>query len=170
MSKLKFYLPSKAMILLYNSFILSLFSYCIITWGNCFSKHINMLFKLQKRAVRLCTGSHYLAHTDPIFKRLGLLKVADINITQTALFMFRLKNIILPSQFDSMFMCNNQIHPYNTRSSDNYHLTNPRTTLTSKSIRHRGPDVWHSLPNEIKQCSFLSTFKRKLKNLIIASY
>ena len=170
MYKVKDILPFNALILLYKSFILSYLSYGIIIWGNCYSKNIDSLFKLQKRAVRLCTGSHYRAHTDPIFKRFQLLKVSDINIVQTASFMFKLRKNLLPSYFNSMFMCNWQIHSYNTRTSDNFHLYNPRTTLSSRSIRHRGPDTWHSLTIEVKQCSLLSSFKKKLKNQLIASY
>ena len=29
---------------------------------------IAMLKKLQKRAIRLATGSHYIVHTEPLFK------------------------------------------------------------------------------------------------------
>ena len=167
MYKLKDILPLKALILLYNSFILSYLSYGIIIWGNCYTKYVNSLLKLQKRAVRLCTGSQYLAHTDPIFKRLRLLKVSDLNILQTAIFMFKLRQHLLPCHFNRMFTCNWQIHSHNTRNSENFHLTNPRTTQSSRSIRHRGPDIWHSLSKDTKQCSFLSTFKRKVKTQLI---
>ena len=170
MYKLKDILPPKALILLYNSFILSYLSYGVITWGNCYSKYIKSLLKLQKRAVRLCTGSHYLAHTYPLFKCLRLLKVSDLNIIQTAIFMFKLRQHLLPCYLNKMFTRNWQIHSHNTRNSQNFHLTNPRTTLSSRSIRHRGPDIWHSLSNDIKQCSFLTTFKRKVKNKLIALY
>ena len=53
MYKLKDILPLKALILLYNSFILSYLSYGVIIWGNCYTKYVNSLLKLQKRAVRL---------------------------------------------------------------------------------------------------------------------
>ena len=170
MYKIKDSLPPNAMLLLYKSFILSHLSYGIIAWGNCYSKYLDSLLKLQKRAIRLCTGSHYLAHTEPIFKRLRLLKVVDINVLQTAIFMFKLKHNISPPYFDSMFSYNWQIHSYNTRNSENFYLTNPRTSLSSTSIRFKGPGTWHALPNNIKQCSYISAFKRKLKNKILASY
>ena len=140
------------------------------TWGNCHLKHMELLFRLQKRAVRLCSGSHYLAHTDPIFKHFRLLKVLDINILQTAVFMFKLKQNLLPTYFNSMFTCNRQVHSYNTRISHNFHLRNPKTTLSSRSIRHKGPDIWHSLSSEVKQCTLLSSFKKKLKNHLITLY
>ena len=48
-------------------------SYAILVWGyKC-----NRLVKLQKRLVRIITRSKYNAHTDPLFKRTGILKVAN---------------------------------------------------------------------------------------------
>ena len=45
---LKDILPLKALILLYNSFILTYLSYGVIIWGNCYTKYVNSLLKLQK--------------------------------------------------------------------------------------------------------------------------
>ena len=41
----------------------------------CRSKNLEVI---QKRAIRLITGSNYIAHTEPLFIQLGLLKVQDI--------------------------------------------------------------------------------------------
>ena len=100
MYKLKDSLPLNALLLLYKSFILSHLLYGVIAWGNCYSKYLDPLLKLQKKAVRLCTGSHYLAHTEPIFKHLRLLKLDDLNVLQTAIFMFKLKQNLLPPYFN----------------------------------------------------------------------
>lgn len=170
MYKLKDSLPLNALLLLYKSFILSHLLYGVIAWGNCYSKYLDPLLKLQKKAVRLCTGSHYLAHTEPIFKHLRLLKLDDLNVLQTAIFMFKLKQNLLPPYFNSMFTYNWQIHSHNTRNREDFYITNPRTSLSSTSIRYKGPDVWHTLSDNIKQCSYLSAFKRKLKNKILGSY
>ena len=170
MYKIKDMLPLYALCLLYKSFILSYLSYGNIAWGSSTSTHVTSLFMMQKRAVRLISGSQYLAHTDPIFKSLRLLKISDINLIQTAIFMYKFKQNILPSYFKQMFQCNMQIHSYNTRISENYHLYNPRITLSYRSIRHKGPDIWHTLPNKIRQCSLLSSFKTKLKCHVLATY
>ena len=84
--------------------------------------------------------------------------------------MFNHNNKLVPSYFDTMLIRNTQIHGHNTRGSANFHLCNPKTVLAYKSIRHRGPDVWHSLSNEIKACSSLYSFKCKIKKEIISSY
>ena len=170
MHKLKYTLPLHAMRLLYNSLVSSQLSYCNIVWVKSSKKNVDSLLLLQKKAVRLCSGSHYLAHTNPLFHKLRILKVSDINYLQTAIFMFKLKQNLLPSKFQSMFQRNEEIHSHNTRNSCNFHLFNPKTSLAHRSIRHSGPDIWHSLPEEIKKCSSLYSFKATLKKHILSSY
>ena len=53
-------------------------NYCNIIWGGAAKVHLEKLLKLQKRAVRIITGSGYLEHTAPLFKQLELLKVDEI--------------------------------------------------------------------------------------------
>ena len=53
-------------------------NYCNIIWGGAAKVHLEKLLKLQKRPVRILTGSSYLEHTAPLFKQLKLLKVYEI--------------------------------------------------------------------------------------------
>ena len=66
--KLKDLIYTKSLFLLYNAFILPFLNYCNIVWGNCNKTKINTLLLLQKRALRICSHSNYLAHTTPIFQ------------------------------------------------------------------------------------------------------
>ena len=76
LNKLKQFLPPFILRILYNSIVLPHLSYGILAWG---STSIRPL-KLQKKAVRVISCSKFNAHTDPIFKKLSLLKVSDIYI------------------------------------------------------------------------------------------
>ena len=155
--KLKNILPHETLFTIYNALVLPNINYCNIVWGNGNNVNINNILKLQKKAIRICTGSHYLAHTDPLFHQLHSLKINDINTLQTAIFMYKLTANLLPSFFHNIFLYNRNIHHYPTRVSHNFHLSNPKISLASKSIRHYGPDIWNSLPASIKSnplCSF----------------
>ena len=169
-SKLKFLLPHATLFLLYNSLVLPYITYCNSVWANCGSTKINSIFKLQKKAIRICTGSHFLAHTDPLFYKLKTLKNFDLNTTHVAVIMFKYINNLLPPSFDNMFRFNNSVHSYSTRISGNFHLTNPKLSITHKSVRHSGPDVWNDLPDNIKSCSTIYSLKATLKRQIIQSY
>ena len=46
--------------------------------------------------------SPFNAHTDPIFKELGLLKLSDVRLLE----LYSLKNSFLPRKFNSLFTFN----------------------------------------------------------------
>ena len=169
-SKLRFLLPQSTLFTLYNALILPYISYCNIVWANCGSTKINSIFLLQKRALRICTGSHYLAHTDPLFHKFKTLKISDLNSVQVAIVMFKYINKQLPPSFDSMFNFNNTVHSYPTRISGNFHLTNPKLSFSHRSIRHLGPDLWNNFSENIKSCTTLYSFKATLKRNLIETY
>ena len=111
-----------------------------------------------------------MSHTDPLFYQLKVLKVQDINVLQTAKFMFKYTKDVLPHVFRNLFLYNRNFHSYPTRTRNNIHLNNPKLLIAHKSLRHHGPDVWNALPNNIKQSPFLNPFKRKLKEKILNQY
>ena len=49
-------------------------TYGLLLWGN----QVVQVPKLQKKSIRLITGSEYLAHSEPLFKELELLKIEDL--------------------------------------------------------------------------------------------
>ncbi len=59
---------------IYNSLVLSDLNYGILLWGFKYDK----VFKLQKRIIRISNLGKYNVNTEPIFKRLKLLKIRDI--------------------------------------------------------------------------------------------
>ena len=105
--------------------------------------------------------------TDPLFHQLKILKVHDINVLQTAIFMFKYTKDALLQVFRNFFLYNINFHSYPTRTRNNIHLNNPKLLLARKSLRHHGPDVWNALPDHVKHLPFL---KRKMKENIINHY
>ncbi|ESN98596.1 hypothetical protein HELRODRAFT_162029 [Helobdella robusta] len=43
----------------------------------------------------------------------------------------------------------------------------PRIKVLCMSLKHTGPGVWETIPQEIKDCNTLHLFKNKLKNFLI---
>ena len=145
--------------MLYNSLILPYITYCNLVWATSSKTKINTIYLLQKKALRICTGSQYLAHSNPLFHKLKTLKVFDINSLQGLIFMFKYTHNLLPHSFQDFFTLNSTIHSYPTRNSSNFHLVNPKLLIAQKSMRHHGPDLWNSLPDAIRSCNTLYSFK-----------
>ena len=59
--------------MIYDYLILPHMNYCIMAWGY---KGIRLL-KIQRKAVRIITSSGYSTPSEPLFKQLNMLKIAD---------------------------------------------------------------------------------------------
>ena len=56
---------------------------------------------LQKKAVRIVTKSNFIAHTDPLFKQLNVLKIKDMFKVKILKFYYKLSYGLLPKYFNS---------------------------------------------------------------------
>ena len=74
LNKLKFIYPQNILLTIYNSLFVSHINYGSLVWGT----NINRISKMQKRVIRIITHSNYIAHTEPLLKKLKLLKVEDM--------------------------------------------------------------------------------------------
>ena len=77
LNSLKHMLSINILKTIYNSLVVCHLNYGVLVWGTQ-SNLNNKMIKLQKRAVTIITSSNYLAHSEPIFKKLYLLKLDDI--------------------------------------------------------------------------------------------
>ena len=113
-SRCSFFLPKSSLRMLYYSLIYPYF--VLLQYSLGFNEtNLRRLVILQKRIIRIINKSHLNAHTDPIFKDLGILKFNDIHLLQLGQFMFSRKNSFLPPRFNNNFSQSNQFHSYKTK-------------------------------------------------------
>ena len=145
-NSLKNVLPRNILLTLYNSLVLPHLHYSVLCWGF----NPGRVSTLQKRAVRLISGSKYNAHSEPIFKKLELLSLKDIFNQSTLKFYFKLTNNRLPQYLHNMFQNDTYQHSHNTR---NRQISTPIPVRVngSKCIRYYLPLVLNSTPNIIKE-------------------
>ena len=129
--------------------------------------NLNHIRILQKRISRIITKSEYNTHTNPLFKRLRLLKLSDINRYQIGIFMCSYHNRI----FVRHFIHNWQTHsPYNTRQTFHYRTHPCRTNIKQFSILFQRPSFWNSLGSKLQNSTSLECFKSQLKKKLISYY
>ena len=147
LNKLKSFLSIKVLLILYNSFILPHFNYCLLAWGY----KVDRLFSIQKRAVRIINKADFNAHSEPIFKGLKLLKLQDIYKLQLLKFHYKLKNETLPVYFRNFpLFQNSSIHDYNTRGRGNIFITRTSRIYVDQCIRHQLIHNLNDTPDMIK--------------------
>ena len=118
---------------------------------------------MQKKIIRIVTGSPYLAHTEPLMKEHKLLNVLSINQYGRAQFLYKSVHNLLPPNFHNYFTYNRQFHDYETRNRDNMNIPHSRLDIRKQATRTAGPTLWNSLPEHIKRSPSIEIFKRKLK-------
>ena len=158
--KLSCYVPRNILRSVYFSVIYPYLNYCTLVWGNTYYVHLFPIFKLQKRAIRILGGAEFLAHTGPIFRSLGLLKLEDIFNYQALTFVYRNPDVF----------SNFSYHGYNTRNVSNLYSESRRIVLTSRSVLCFAPNLWNNLPDSLKSSNTLSKFKFELKKFLVARY
>ena len=127
--------------MLYNTLIVPHLNYSILLWGSTSQK----LQKIQKNSIRLVQLAKYNAHTEPIFKELKLLKLADLCTLHDLKFCYRLENGLLPQYFCSgLFQKLSSTHVYETRSNNNYTLPVIKHSFAKMSIRFKIPHTFNN--------------------------
>ena len=100
-------------------------------------------------------------HSEPLFKRLQLLKVRDIHELQLLSFPYDCQNKLAPVHFHSFFT-----HSFNTRQASRGDLfLNRKATFQYgiRSIQYSGARLWNSIPPSIHDSPSRSVFVSKLK-------
>ena len=115
LSRLKNSVSTEILKTIYNALVLPHFSYALVSWENVKSKEISRFKLLQKKAVRLITNSKYNSHTNPIFRKLNLLKLDDIYTLQCTKLLLKYKQCILPQYHSEQLVTTNRIHHHFTR-------------------------------------------------------
>ena len=86
----------KTKLTLYYSLIYPYITCCNSTWSSTYVTNLNRIYHWKKRAVRAITNSDYRALSVPLFSKLKILDVYQINTFQIAKFVYCYHNNLLP--------------------------------------------------------------------------
>ena len=148
--KLKEYLSAKSLINMYYSLFYPYLTYGNVLWGGTYGTHLNVIEMLQKRPIRIITGSEYLSHTEPLFLQTSILKFADLYKYLLLLHYFKHKRDFQPSNVN-----------YNTRYGGEPILYAHRLTLTEHSVLYSAARLWRSLSEDLKTINIAMLFSKR---------
>ena len=163
------FLTNDILRILYNSLILPHLQYSILSCG--FKR--GRLEKLQKRAIRIISNTKYNSHTDPLFKKLNLLKLKDLFELNVLKLFYKFKNNSLPFYVSNMFSVYTYSHSYTLRSEYVLDASGSKTPIGDKCIRHYLPTVINkSKPDILNKASThsLQGYAFYIKRIMINEY
>ena len=151
--------PKSVLKMLYYSIVYPYIIYCNSIWGAASSNILSRILILQKRAVRIISGSGFLDHSSPLFFELEIVKIEDVYKITCCTLAFKNKHLHRTVNT-----------PYNTRHSNDLYVPYQRLTLTQRSSEYNVPRYFNDLPNDLKELNTLGAFKRGVKLFFISKY
>ena len=152
---LKNHIPDSYVRCSYFSYFHSIISYGVILWGN--APHVNDILLLQKKAIRVISGSSHKAHCKPLFIQFKIMTVINVFIYATL--------IHVKENFPEQILREN-VHTYNTRNNKKIYIPYFRLSKTINSYLTVGKKLFSKLPPYLHSVT-LTVFKSKLHNWLI---
>ena len=143
--------------MVYFSTVHSIISYGIIFWG--ILSHSKIIFKIQKRIIRIIKNSGNQDSCRDLFKKLNILTLQSHYIFSVLLFIVKYKNF---------FKTNSDVHNFNTRTNHDLHIPVANLAVFQKGVWYSGIKIYNHLPPTLKQLSYdVSKFKTALKSFLL---
>ena len=160
--RLQAFMSPAALLKVFNCIIFPHFNYCCTVWCSAKNKvFIDRLFKLQKRASRIILKVKVTqTPTADIFRVLKWMPIHDYFIYRKMVLTFKVLKNLTP-EYLNVFTFVHQISTRTTRNSENGILYIPRfrTEYFKRSFKVSSTLLWNELPESIRNCDTLSSFK-----------
>jgi len=144
-----------SLLVVYYANIYSHIRYGIIFWGS--SSDVQHVFVLQKRSLRILLNLSPRASCRGLFRANKLLTVHAIYIYSCLLFHYKNRIAFANESFT---------HSYNTRNKDDYRYPSHRLNICKNSCFYRCIYFYNCLPDVIRTCKSLYTFKLRLFEIL----
>jgi exonuclease III len=152
----KSFLTQETLKMVYCSYFHSIINYVIIFCGN--SSYSNIIFRLQKRAVRFIMGIRPRDSCRKYFQELKILPLKSQYIYSLLMFVINNRHL---------FEANAEIHNINTRNKFDLHYPSSYLSRCHKGVYYAGIKVFNNLPAPIKDLSHdINQFKTALKDFL----
>jgi len=120
-----------------------------------------MIFKIQKRVIRIITNSRMRDSCTELFKKLEILHLYSQYIFSISIFVIKNKHL---------FYTINQIHTIHTRLKTNLHPPTANLTKLQKGAYYSAIKIFNNLPHNIKDLANERVlFRTALKRFILTN-
>ena len=160
LSRFQKYLGINEKKIIINSFVYSHFNYCPLVWHFCSSKSVRKIEKIQERCLRILLNDYVSNYNELLTK--SSKSTMEVNRLRTlALEIFRTINDLNPNYMKEIFK-----RSENSTHHRNNIAVNPHNTAKygDKSLMTLGPQIWNSLPENLKSETDFNKFKASIQN------
>lgn len=160
-TKISSFLPTNVMKLLYFALFHSRIEYASTNWAAASKTQLNQIQILQNKAIKKCYRLNHRHHTLDLYTNIAknIIPVATMKDYQACKVTHIITNEIKPSQIKFEFK-----NRESRRGPEIKPAIKPRNQYGFNSISYNGPIQFNKLPCEIKNCSNIKAFQKKIKN------
>ena len=158
-------LDTKNKLGIYHALVSSHLNYGISVWGDSKTSYIKKIETIQRKATRSIVNGKYNAHTEPIFRKLKILKFKDMVDQGRENIMFAINKKEAPIGTQKLFQ---KVDPSNRLRQNN--LDFEASFTPDDIIGNNFPQAWNKLSDTVKSLRSKLLFKKQLKDLKIAEY
>ena len=152
LAKARHYVPEPELKNIYHAIFSSHILYGSQVWTSKLISVTDNISRLQKSAMRIMTFSEFRAHSEPLFKKLEILKFSDSISVNNCSFVYDYFNNNLPHSFTNTFFRVEDLYEYSTRQATSGQLYTPQYKTTQfglKCIYKRCIDSWNQFSEDI---------------------
>ena len=130
---------------------------------------VQRIQRVLNAAARLIYHCPRFSHITPVLRSLHWLPVKFRVDFKIALLVYKALNNMAPMYISDMLIPKHSSDRWKLRSDDQGLLHIPKTnckTLGDRAFAHAAPQLWNSLPLNVRKCENISDFKKRLKTFL----
>ena len=121
--------------------------YCIEAWGNTLNCHLDQLYIIQKKVIRLIPFTNYDISSAVTFTKLEIL---PLNNNIIVIMIYTYSNNLLPSAINDLYISNNDVHKYSIRENVLHYVNKSNINVyAQKNFKNTNVRVWNALQSKI---------------------
>lgn len=147
---------------IYNVLIKPHFEYCSTILFMMNQSSASLLQKLQNKAMRIILRCNVLTPIRNMLSTLLWLSIKQRLMMNVLIFIFKIKNNMLPNYLFKYISYVRDIQPYSLRNRNDFRLINFKNNSSQNSLVYNGFKLFNELPSSVKDITNLNEFKRAI--------
>ena len=123
--------------------------YCIEAWGHASNCHLDQLYIMQKKVIRLISFINYDISSAATFKNLEIIPLNKPVYNIIGIMIYKYSNNLLPPAINHLYVSNNDVHKYSTRQKHLLYVNKSNINVYAKSFENTSVSVWNALHSKI---------------------
>ena len=146
-----------------DGIFMSKLTYLIELWGGCAEYLLDSLQKTQNRAARAVTRLDWFTPSRELLNQCGWLSVRQLVVYHSVMLVFKIIKAESPRNIHSMFSIKYNYPTKLAKTGMIRHTKDLRLDLSERSFRWRASKAFNALPEETRNVSTLTEFKKEAK-------